>query len=63
MGASDRVLDDPRSPSNLLSCQKLRVVVVFLLDCVLARWSFPHERKVCCSLFAMVIMNAASPLI
>lgn len=46
MGASDSiVLDDPRGPSNLLSCQKLCGDLVFLLDCVLAG-SSPHGRSV-----------------
>jgi len=34
---------------------------VFLLDCMLARWSFPHGRPV--AVFARVIINASSPLI
>lgn len=58
-----QVIESWMTQEALLICCHARNYVIFLLDCVLARWSFPHERKVCCSLFAMVIMNASSPLI
>ena len=48
MAASDSgILDDPRGPSKSVVVPEVVCIdLLFLLDCVLARWSFPDGRSV-----------------